>query len=145
MKTQVFVAAFILAWTPSVCCGDDKSDAKMLEGTWAPTKAELNGNPLQEEILKDLRLVIKGDKYTVKWGEVVDEGQLKIDSAKTPKSMDVIGTEGPNKGNTIPAIYEVKDDTLRICYTLGGKERPKEFQSKKDTEIFLVSYKREKR
>jgi uncharacterized protein (TIGR03067 family) len=58
--------------------------------------------------------------------------------------MDIQGTEGPNKGRKIPAIYEVSDGTLRICYDLSGKARPKEFKSEPNTQLFLVEYKREK-
>jgi uncharacterized protein (TIGR03067 family) len=58
--------------------------------------------------------------------------------------MDIEGTKGPNKGKTILAIYELKDDTLRICYDLSGKKHPKEFKTKEGTQLFLVEYKREK-
>ena len=36
-------------------------------------------------------------------------------------------------------------DTLRICYDLSGKSRPAEFKTEKGTQLFLVTYKREKR
>lgn len=59
--------------------------------------------------------------------------------------MDVTGTDGPNKGKTIPAIYELDGDTLRICYDLSGKECPKEFKTEKNTKLYLVTYKKDKR
>jgi hypothetical protein len=43
-----------------------------------------------------------------------------------------------------PAIYELTDTTLRVCYDLSGKARPKEFKTKADTQLFLVKYKRQK-
>ena len=43
--------------------------------------------------------------------------------------MTITGTEGPNHGRTFPAIYELKGDTLRICYDLSGAKRPTEFKS----------------
>jgi hypothetical protein len=49
-----------------------------------------------------------------------------------------------NKGKIILAIYELKGDTLRVCYDLSGKARPSEFKAKPDTPLFLVNYKREK-
>ena len=36
------------------------------------------------------------------------------------------------------------DDTLRICYDLSGKARPSEFKTTKETQLFLVTYQREK-
>ena len=59
--------------------------------------------------------------------------------------MDVLGTEGPNKGKTFPSIYELDGDTLKICYTLEGKDRPAGFESKEGTETLLVTYKRAKK
>jgi uncharacterized protein (TIGR03067 family) len=58
--------------------------------------------------------------------------------------LDIIGTDGPNKGKTFLAIYERDGDTLRICYDLSGKNRPKDFKSPEGTQHFLVTYKREK-
>ena len=44
----------------------------------------------------------------------------------------------------ILAIYEMTDDTLKICYDLSGKARPSEVKTSKDTTLFLVTYSREK-
>jgi uncharacterized protein (TIGR03067 family) len=46
---------------------------------------------------------------------------LKVDGAAKPKAMGIVGVEGPNKGKPLLAIYEFKDDTLRICYDPQGK------------------------
>jgi len=58
--------------------------------------------------------------------------------------MDITGTEGPNKGKTILAIYERDGDTLRVCYDLSGKSRPSEFKTTEGTRLFLVEYKLQK-
>jgi uncharacterized protein (TIGR03067 family) len=55
-----------------------------------------------------------------------------------------MGKKGPNEGKTFLAIYELKGDELRVCYDLGGKDRPTEFVSKPETPLFLVTYRREK-
>jgi uncharacterized protein (TIGR03067 family) len=88
--------------------------------------------------------VIKDDKYTVNVGDVVDKGTVKLMPSAKPKALDITGTEGPNKGKTIQAIYEQKGDKLRVCYDLSGKKRPTEFKSEKDTDLFLVEYTRQK-
>ena len=119
-------------------------DAKRLDGAWVPSSAELGANPFPEDILKSMKLVIAGDKYTVTVGKAVDQGTLKFDAAAKPKTMDIIGVEGPNKGKTFLAIYEIKDDTLRICYDLTGKARPGDFKTKKGELLFLATYQRGK-
>ena len=54
--------------------------------------------------------------------------------------MDIFGADGPNKGKTILAIYELNGDTLRVCYDLTGKVRPTEFKTKKGELLFLAIY-----
>ncbi len=133
-----------LAFTP-FCHGDDaKSDTQALQGTWLPTTAELGGNKFPDEILKTIKLVIKDDKYTVTVGTQPDQGTVKLEPSAKPKSMTITGTEGPNKGKMIPAIYELNGDTLRVCYNLGGAERPTAFETKAGTQQFLVTYKRQR-
>jgi len=121
--------------------GDDKPES--LDGTWLAVTAELGGKPFPEEVRKSIKLVLKGDQYTVTVGMNPDKGTCKTNPAANPKTLDIKGTEGPNKGKTILAIYELKGDTLKICYELGVAGRPKEFKSKEGTQLFLVTYKRE--
>jgi len=138
----ISIATFLIA---AVAWGQDAADErKLLQGTWLPTAAEVSEAPLNEATLKTIKLVLEGDKYTVTVGKAVDKGTTKIDPTAKPKSLDILGTDGPNKGKTILAIYELKDDTLRVCYDLTGKVRPTEFKTKKGELIFLATYKRSK-
>jgi uncharacterized protein (TIGR03067 family) len=91
-----------------------------------------------------MKLVVKGDRYTVTVGKKVDKGTVKLKPSAKPKEMDITGTDGPNKGKTIRAIYERDGDMLRVCYDLGGKKRPTEFKTRRGTQLFLVTYKRRK-
>jgi uncharacterized protein (TIGR03067 family) len=115
-----------------------------LQGTWVPSAAELAGQEFPENARKTIKLVVKDNRYTVSVGKQVDEGTLMLMPSATPKAMDVIGTDGPNKGKTMLAIYERKGDTLRVCYDLSGKKRPADFKTAAGTRLFLVEYKRQK-
>ncbi|HUL73753.1 MAG TPA: TIGR03067 domain-containing protein, partial [Vicinamibacterales bacterium] len=77
-----------------------------LTGTWLPSAAELAGVKYPDEVRKTITLVIKDDTYSVSVGTLVDRGTMKLNGDATPKEMDVTGTDGPNKGRTIHAIYE---------------------------------------
>jgi len=89
--------------------------------------------------------VLRADTYLVTVGkEAPDEGKIKSDAAKKPKTMDIMGTKGPNMGKTFLTIYELNGDTLRLCYDLSGKGRPTEFKTTPGSQLFLVTYKREK-
>src|SRR5262249_55380185 len=120
---------------------DAKEDS--IEGTWVPSAAELGGKTFLDEVRKTIRLVVEGDRYTVTVGTEPDRGTCKLDPSAKPKALDITGTDGPNKGRTILAIYERDGDTLRICYDLSGKGRPREFKTEAGTRLFLVTYKRE--
>jgi uncharacterized protein (TIGR03067 family) len=122
-----------------------KEDTAAMCGTWLPTSAELAGNPFPEDVLKTMKLEVSDNKYVVTVGAAVDKGTTKIDPTANPKTMDITGTDGPNKGKKFLTIYELKGDTLKVCYDLSGKNRPAEFTTKPDTQLFLVHYKREKK
>jgi len=144
MLLKPFVALTLVLLFSLAARSSDAKDGDTIQGTWLPSAAELGGKMFPDEVRKTIKLVIKGDKYTVTVGEKVDKGTVKLNPAAKPKALDITGTEGPNKGKTILAIYERNVDTLRVCYDLSGKNRPKEFKTKEGTQLFLVTYKREK-
>jgi len=133
------VAASLIAFA-----ADPPDDAKAVQGSWTPTKAELGGQPMTEAVLKSISLKLDHGKYEVSVGGNSDKGTYTLDSASKPKSMTITGSEGPNSGKTFPAIYELKGDTLRICYDLSGAKRPTEFKSIAGTKLYLVTYNRKK-
>ena len=144
MKTVPCIGIATLLLAAAAWSQDAADERKLLQGTWLPTAAELSENPFDEATLKTIKLVLEGDKYTVTVGKSIDKGTTKIDPAAKPKTMDIIGTDGPNKGKTMLAIYELNGDTLRVCYDLTGKARPSEFKTKKGELLFLATYKRTK-
>lgn len=122
----------------------DTNDGDALQGTWLPATAELAGTMFPDEVRKTMKLVIQDGKYTVTVGDVVDQGTTKVNPAAKPNELDITGTNGPNAGKTILAIYELDGDTLRVCYDLSGKGRPTELKTAEGTQLFLVTYEREK-
>jgi uncharacterized protein (TIGR03067 family) len=144
MLAKSFVALVLILGgsLPSWC--QETKDKDSLNGTWLPQKMELGGIGFPEEVRKSIKLVVKDDKYTVTAGKGLDQGTVKINAGAKPKTMDIIGVEGPNKGKTFLAIWELDGDTLRVCYDLTGTSRPTEFKSPEGSQLFLVTYLREK-
>src|SRR5437899_7010897 len=99
---------------------DAPDDAKAVQGTWKPATAELAGQPMDDAVVKSISLKLENGKYEVHVGDKPDKGTHTLDATTKPKSMTITGTEGPNRGETFPAIYELKGDTLRICYDFSG-------------------------
>ena len=97
------LALAILAVPVSLVADDKKpaDDLKAMVGKWTVETAELGGKDFLEP-LKALKLEITADsKYTIDLGGQTDAGTVTIDASKTPKEMDIKGTDGPNKGKTI--------------------------------------------
>lgn len=129
----------------NVEASEKKIAAQPHEGVWQAVAAVLGGSKLSEEEVKAITLIINGDNYQVLIAnEQPDMGICKADATKTPKRMTIKGTEGPNKGKTYLAIFEMKDaDSLRVCYDLSGKEFPRQFAAPRDTLLFVVEYRRQ--
>jgi uncharacterized protein (TIGR03067 family) len=137
----VFVAVIV---SPSVR-GDAAADEwKKLAGTWKVDAATVNGDD-STALFKDTVLTLEEGKYKVTFAKTNDVGTITLDPAKNPKQMTIMGTDGPSKGKTLPAIYEVDGDTLKVCYATEGKDPPKEFKSTAESKTLLVTYKRGKK
>jgi uncharacterized protein (TIGR03067 family) len=144
MSRLQIVCLLLIALIGPFARGGDESDAKEMNGTWKLVTAELAGQQWPKQILDSMKLIVKDGTYTVMVGDHNDEGTVKHDKSKSPKTMDVTGTKGPNEGKTFLCIYELTGDDLRVCYDLSGKSRPAEFATKPETQLFLVKYRRAK-
>jgi len=143
MKNILVVClALVTALTLIAAGGPDDSQA--LQGTWIPVKGELGGQPMADAVLKTITLKLNPSDYevTVTSGPEPDTGTWTLDATANPKGMRITGVKGPNAGKTFPAIYELKTNTLCICYDLSGAKRPAEFKTSAGTQQFLVTYQR---
>ncbi len=116
-----------------------------LQGTWKLTAGEADGKPLSEKQLKDGKLVIKGDHYTVTLeGKVTATGVQKLDPKPKTKTIDIQDDSGPNKDKTCLGIYEVKGDEFRVAFAPAGKARPSKFSTAPDSGHWMHVWKRVK-
>lgn len=126
---------------------DTNSESRTPEGVWKPIAAVLGGARLPKESLDAITLRINGTNYevTVNGEKEPDRGFSTLDTNASPKRMTITSTNGPNRGKTFLAIYEMKDKrSLRVCYDLSGAAFPKEFKAPKGTPLYLVGYRRQK-
>ena len=123
-----------------------KAELKKLEGTWTVETVEVNGNMLPDEQIKGqaVTFVFKGDQVTVKkGGQMNNVATVKLDPAKSPKTIDLAATEGDNQGKTLLGIYELKDDTFKLGHLSRNEEqRPKDFNDK--SSLAVITMKRQK-
>ncbi len=141
-------AAWLLAAGLPARADDDKKDAEKelrhLEGTWKVVSREVDGNKVADADLKKLTLNIAagGKAALLSDGTAIAKADVTVFPAKKPKEIDLLIAEGENKGQIARGIYELKDDTLRICYAQPGRDRPTEFASKPGSGNTLTLYKR---
>jgi uncharacterized protein (TIGR03067 family) len=109
-----------------------KVDEK-LNGSYVGGGGETNGKPFNKEDLKDFKLIIKGNQYTLNagTGESV-QGIQTVDTTKSPKNIDAPDGSGRNKGKTILGIYEINGDEFKVSFSMPGKPRPTKFTTEKD-------------
>jgi uncharacterized protein (TIGR03067 family) len=121
-----------------------KADRDKIQGVWTVVSLELRGNEAPADDTKDFKLEFKGDKVFFTAGKVNHEGTFKLDPTTKPKGIDIIPSDGPEKGKTQLGIYLFEGDTLKICGADADKERPKEFTTKKGSGQMVVVLKRAK-
>jgi len=123
--------------------GDEPVTAKQIVGSWTCTSATIDGRPLADDTVKQLRLTLTADRYKSERGDqVLFDSTYTIDSKKNPATIDMIGTEGELKGKSAPGILKLDGDLLTMCYVMPGKERPTAFESQPQSGAFLVVWKR---
>jgi uncharacterized protein (TIGR03067 family) len=127
----------------------NKKDHEQLQGTWTAVRGELSGDKLDEDLVKALKFVVKGDKFDVEGPAAVLEqyakGTFKIEATTKPKTIDITVGGGQMKGDVVEGIYEFDADTLKICAKLTGKERPADFTTKAGSNMVSLVLKREKK
>jgi uncharacterized protein (TIGR03067 family) len=121
-------------------------DKKKLQGTWYTVSVESHGMkvPAERILAKDVRLVVKGNQWTLKetQGDADKEYTVRLDPAKKPKAIDIVYQTGENKGKTSLGIYELDGSTLRVCLGEPGDPRPTKFRG--DGAYTLEVFQREK-
>lgn len=124
-----------------------KKDQKKLQGTWEAAEVVLNGAPVPDDARKGITFTFSADKMTLTGpgGIGKREYTFTLDPTQMPKAIDTVPQDGPFKGKSAPAIYELKGDTLKLCIpNRPTSERPKTLESTKGSSLGLFVLKRAK-
>jgi uncharacterized protein (TIGR03067 family) len=128
-----------------------KKDLKLLQGTWQLVSAENAG----EDVTKDTvdrgmdKLIISSDAWIQETGGkpnyTARNSRITLDPSTTLKSFDHIVTLVDHSQRLrliYPGIYELQGNTLKICFDVDLKSRPKEFKTKPGQNYFSAVLKK---
>jgi uncharacterized protein (TIGR03067 family) len=90
---------------------------------------EIDGTVIPQEALKQSRLVIDGDQFSMFSPEANYHGNWTFDLTKEPFWIDMNFTEGPEAGNSSYGVFRISGDELTICLGLTGIPRPAAFST----------------
>src|SRR6266542_5778100 len=139
------LAAFVISQARAADPEATKKDFAQFQGEWSRVSGSGDGQPLPDEMRKQMKRVCKGDELTLtRAGQIFFRAKIVIDPTKQPKTIDYQMTEGFTKGKTQLGIYELEGDTLKSCFGAPGAERPADFTSKPGDGRTLSGWKREK-
>ena len=153
MNTTKIIPIAFLIWLATVTISSTaaadneavKKDMARLQDEWSMMSGTADGQPMPEEMLKQMKRSCKGDETTVTTGgQIFLKAKITIDPSKKPKTIDYQMTEGFTKGKKQLGIYEIDGDTLKSCFAKPDAERPTDFTSKPGEGRTLSVWKREK-
>jgi uncharacterized protein (TIGR03067 family) len=145
--------------TPSVLIGlalavgapapkETPKETPKLEGEWVVEKFE---GPKEDQPPGSITMTITADRILIKEAkrDKPEEAGYIADLKKKPATIDIRpgrpgGAGAPPKEMVVQGILEINGDTLKLCFTRDGAERPTEFKGDAEKGVMLIFLKRVK-
>jgi uncharacterized protein (TIGR03067 family) len=126
---------------------DDKPIEQELQrdqGTWQFEALTIDGRPVAKGMLKDWRLIIKGNDWTFRQGEkTVLQGKYQIVAVEGKVRQTIVTVlEGNTEKHRLLGITEVQGKMRKGCLAKPGQDRPTTFSSEPGSGQILIIYKR---
>lgn len=147
IQSVVLIGLLAIILSPAWAADNEgvKKDLAQLQGEWSMVSGSAEGQPMPDELRKQMKRVCKGDEATTTMGgQMFIKAKITIDPSKKPKTIDYQMTDGFTKGKRQLGIYEVDGDTFKSCFSKPGAARPADFTSKPGDGLTVSVWKREK-
>jgi uncharacterized protein (TIGR03067 family) len=118
------------------------TDLEKLQGSWAITSVETEGQHMAGAALAGMTIVIDGSRFTSTGMGQTYEGRIELDQKKTPRTIDLIFTAGPQDGTRNLGIYKFGKTRWTLCLATYGDKRPRTFATKPGTGLALETLER---
>lgn len=139
------VLGLLLCAATVIADGDGKKALEQWQGHWQIAALTINGKAAPREKIENARIIIEGDKMTVKapTGEVTRAFEIQLTPTKKPPVLTTKALLGDFKGKVQTGIYELKGDTLRICISNRPEgQPPTAFSSQEGSDHVLLLLKK---
>lgn len=143
MKMFASLITLALVAAPAIAADKKEGEPSKLEGKWKITAGWKFGNKSTEENLA-ADVTITKDTITIKGGDMTHVMTYKVDTKAKPIAITLTGKDGPSKDFVSEGIIELNGDELKLCYAMPKEDRPKKFESPKDSKILYFTLKRAK-
>jgi uncharacterized protein (TIGR03067 family) len=105
-------------------------------------RAQYDGESAPDLVTQRTEVELSGGRYTVFFDhQITDQGTFEVADEASSRVLVLRGESGPNAGRTIPCIYQLVGERLRICYGLAGVA-PDDFTTAPDQQRYLAIYRR---
>lgn len=138
--TRFVTAGAVLVLTFGVVVLADEKALKELAGSYKCVGLVKNGKESPADVRDGVSVKIAGDELTVTVMGNAFPAKIKIDPDKKPATIDIMPSDGAEKGKTFPGIYKLEKGELTLVFAEKG-DRPTEFKGEGD--VLLMTLKKE--
>ncbi|MFV0444892.1 MAG: TIGR03067 domain-containing protein [Planctomycetaceae bacterium] len=129
----------------SVPASSDK-DTERIVGVWRVISIEIDGQPTPRDDARKLSIVnepngiwtLKSEDQT----DIICRGTSTFQMGATPRQIDFRATAGSLEGMTFHGIYELDQNSRKLCFTSTELPRPTDFTSFPGTKRYLLELER---
>jgi uncharacterized protein (TIGR03067 family) len=113
----------------------------LLTGSWVPVAADVSGQVLDIGQLRVASLSFDSEHYAIvdHSGQVVDAGTWQLGALDNPRSIDLVGSSGPNAGRRVLAIIALDGDRLCLGYDMERDQRPSGWRCEPDQLLLCIT------
>jgi uncharacterized protein (TIGR03067 family) len=121
--------SLVFAFAQGDAAAVQEAEMKAIQGTWQATGLEIGGQSAPADFVAKGRYVFDKDLLTIYEGEEISgKARFVLHPELNPKGIDLIAQMPENdKGKKVEGIYEIKDGSLKLCFS--QEKRPTKFTS----------------
>lgn len=104
-------------------------DLALLQGKWYVAGMATAGQSMVNAVSTGASLTLSGNTFATYSMGATYTGTFTLGNDGTNRTIDMLFTEGPEKGNIALAIYKLNGETWTLCIGMAGQPRPHEFST----------------